>query len=326
VQGLPNLMKAIDAAVAKYPSGTVFSMSFGTDESAFGSPAAAKAQFAKFDATFQRGLAKGDTFFASSGDNGSIGVTRAHHQTATSPTPQVSYPNASPYVTSVGGTQLQYDWTWDPQQDKPFNADGSRNLAYWNWVSGGNTQAVWNEGWASIGTGGGLSAVYSRPAYQNTVSGVVGNRRGVPDVAWNAAVNGGVLTYRSFFPSIDGAPSWDVYGGTSAASPQAAAMTAIGNQARAAAHKAPVGDLNSWLYSGAASSYRKTGLLDVVPVTDGTTPSGELKNNRMWDTQANGFLTPDPVTGYPTSAGYDLTTGWGVPQGGTWTTLVASKP
>ena len=39
VQGLPNLMKAIDWAIAKYPSGTVFSMSFGTDEQAFGSKA-----------------------------------------------------------------------------------------------------------------------------------------------------------------------------------------------------------------------------------------------------------------------------------------------
>ena len=326
VQGLPNLMKAIDAAIVRYPKGTVFSMSFGTDESAFGSSAAAKAQFAKFDATFQRGLANGDTFFASSGDNGSVGVTRAHHQTATSPDPQVSYPNVSPYVTSVGGTQLQSGWTWDPRVDKPFNADGTRNVDYWNWNSGGDTQPVWNEGWASIGTGGGLSTVYSRPAYQNGVSSVVGTHRGVPDVAWNAAVNGGVLVYRSFFPSIDGPPSWDVYGGTSAASPQAAAMTAIGNQARKAAGKAPIGDLNSWLYSSAAATYRGAGLLDVVPVKDGITPSGNLHDNQMWDTAADGTLVRDGVPGYPTTGGYDLTTGWGVPQGGAWTTLVLSKP
>lgn len=43
----------------------------------------------------------------------------------------------------------------------------------------------------------------------------------------------------------------------------------------------------------------------------GTTPSGDIKNNQLWDTQADGFVTPDPVPGYPTTPGYDLTTGWG---------------
>ena len=70
VQGLPNLMKAIDWGIDRYPSGTVFSMSFGTNEAAFASPAAAKNAFARFDQTFIRGQAKGDTFFSSSGDDG----------------------------------------------------------------------------------------------------------------------------------------------------------------------------------------------------------------------------------------------------------------
>lgn len=290
VQGLPNLMKAIDWGINTYPSGTVFSMSFGTDESAFAG--AAGPQFKRFDQTFQRGLAMKNTFFASSGDNGSVGVTRAHHQTATSPDPQVSYPNVSPYVTSVGGTQVQSGWTWNPTQDKPFNDDGTRNPAYWAWNSGGSTEAVWNESWAGIATGGGLSTVYGRPAYQNSVANVVGTHRGVPDLSWNAAVNGGVLVYRSFFPAIDGAPSWEVYGGTSAASPQAAAMTAIANQARKSAGKAPIGDLNTAIYS--TSVNKATAFRDIVPVKDGTAPSGFLHNNQIWDTGADGFVTPDP--------------------------------
>jgi subtilase family serine protease len=84
----------------------------------------------------------------------------------------------------------------------------------------------------------GSSPVYGRPAYQNPVAGVVGPHRGVPDQSWNAAVNGGVLVYRSFFLAIDGPPSWAVYGGASAASPEAAAMTAIANQARKAGEAA----------------------------------------------------------------------------------------
>ncbi|MGN8026050.1 S53 family peptidase [Microbacterium sp. 22242] len=311
VQGVPNLMKAIDWAITKYPSGTVFSMSFGTDEQTFGSASAAKTQFAKFDQTFQRGLAKGDTFFASSGDDGSTGYVRSHRAGTVGSTPEVSYPNVSPYVTSVGGTQVQDGWTWNPTQDVPYLADGSRNPAYWGWNPGGDTEAVWNEGGFGIGTGGGLSTVYPRPAFQDGVSGVVGNARGVPDLAWNAAVNGGVLVFHSYFPSTEGAPAWGVYGGTSAASPQAAAATAIANQARAAAGKAPIGDLNKALYS---SSFDKSAAFrDIVPQTYGTTPSGMLNSNRMWDIAADGSLTPDPVPGYPTTGGYDLTTGWGAP-------------
>jgi subtilase family serine protease len=311
VQGMPNFMKAIDWAINKYPAGTVFSMSFGTDETAFGGKSAAT-QFAKFDQTFQRGLAKHDTFFASSGDEGSIGVSRAHHQTQTVDHPATSYPNTSPYVTSVGGTQLQSGWTWNPTQDKPFNDDGSRNPAYWAWTQGGDTEAVWNESWAGIGTGGGLSSVYPRPSYQDSVSGVVGSQRGVPDLAWNAAVNGGVLVYRTYFPEIDGPASFGVFGGTSAASPQAAAMTAIANASRKAAGKDGIGNLNKVIYS--SSFNQDSAFLDIVPQTYGSTPSGVLQNNRMWDTGADGVVTPDPVPGFPTTTRYDLTTGWGTPK------------
>ena len=95
------------------------------------------------------------------------------------------------------------------------------------------------------------------------------------------------------------------------ASPQVAAVTAIGNQARAAAGKGPIGDLNAVIYS--PSFDRSVAFGDVAPHTYGTTPSGILKDNRIWDTEASGFVTPDPVPGYPTTSGYDLTTGWGSP-------------
>jgi len=312
VQGLPNLMKAIDWAIAKYPAGTVFSMSFGTDEQAFGTKAAAAAQFAKYDATFKRGLAKHDTFFSSAGDTGSVGVVRSHRASTTGTAREVSYPNVSPYVTSVGGTQVQSGWTWNPTQDKPFLDTGARNPAYWSWNAGGSTEPVWNESWAGIATGGGLSTVYGRPAYQDPVAGVVGSQRGVPDVAWNAAVNGGVLVYHSYFPTIEGNPAWGVFGGTSASSPQVAAVTATANQARSAAGKAPIGNLNEVIYG--PNFGRTVAFSDVVPRIYGTAPSGDLKNNRIWDTASDGFVTPDPVPGYPTRDGYDLTTGWGSPH------------
>ena len=323
VQGLPNLMSAIDWAIAKYPAGTVLSMSFGTSEEAFAGSSAAT-QFARFDQTFKRGLAKGDTFFASSGDDGSLGVGRAHRASATVDHPSVSYPNVSPYVTSVGGTQVQSGWTWDPLVDKPFNDNGSRNLDYWNWTAGGSSEAVWNEGWAAIGTGGGVSSVYGRPAYQDGVAGVVGSRRGVPDLAWNAAVNGGVLTYIGYYPSIEGPPRWGVFGGTSASSPQTAALTAIANQARHGAGKGPIGDLNAVIYS--ASFDRSVAFHDIVPQSYGTTPSGHVENNRMWDTDGSGFLTPNAVPGFPTTTGYDLTTGWGTPSAAGYVAQLLAQP
>jgi subtilase family serine protease len=39
--------------------------------------------------------------------------------------------------------------------------------------------------------GGGVSRVFSRPAYQNLVTKEVGKKRGTPDISMSAAVNGG---------------------------------------------------------------------------------------------------------------------------------------
>jgi len=314
VPGLPAAMSAIDWAITKYPAGTIFSMSFGTDESAFASPAAAKVQFAKFDQTFQRGLAKGDTFLSSSGDNGSQGVERSHRQSTVSPDPQVSYPNASPYVTSVGGTQRQIGWTWNPTgPDVPIAADGSRTPAWWDWTQGGDSEAVGNEPGFGLVTGGGLSNIYPRPAYQNSVSSVVGNHRGTPDLAWNMAINGGAITYRSYFPGVDGPPSWVLFGGTSASSPQVAGVVALANQARAAAGKAPIGNLNNAIYS--ASFNKSVAFHDITAHQYGTVASGNLHSNQEWDITPGQPVAQNAVPGYNTTAGYDLTTGFGSPYG-----------
>ena len=74
VQGFPNLFKAISDQIDSRPAGTVFSMSFGVAEQTFNG--AADQQTSKFDAVLQQGIAKGDTFFASSGDNGTTGASK----------------------------------------------------------------------------------------------------------------------------------------------------------------------------------------------------------------------------------------------------------
>ena len=54
--------------------------------------------------------------------------------------------------------------------------------------------------------------------------------------------------------------------------------------------------------------------LDIVPQTYGTAASGVLDDNQMWEYAADGTVHPGPVPGYPTTTGYDLTTGWGTPK------------
>jgi len=318
VQGFPNLFKAISDEIDATPAGTVFSMSFGVTEQTFGG--AAQQQVAKFDAVFRKGIAKGDTFFASSGDSGSQGVSKQHRESATYPYPTVGWPASSPYVTAVGGTQLQYGWTWQPSSDIAFLASGAPNPDYFAYASGGDLNAVWNESWLPAASGGGPSAIYPRPSWQNGVAAVIGsNARGVPDLAWNAAVNGGVLVYITAFPQVQRS-GWHVYGGTSAASPQVAALTALAEQERAAAHKGPLGNIDPLLYA------HPTWFTDVTPVTDGTAQSGHLVNNRLWDYNGDGVaVTPDAVPGWPTLPGYDMTTGLGTPNAAAYVAGLASS-
>lgn len=315
VQGFPNMFNAISRVIDTTPPGTVFSFSFGVTEQTFGGAAAV--QTARFDRVLQSGIAKGDTFFASSGDSGTLGVAKQHRESATYNFATSGWPASSPYVTSVGGTQLQYGWTWDPTSDIPFLADGSFNPDYFAWTDGGDLNVVWNESWLPAATGGGPSVIYPRPAWQAGVLPDAGDHRLVPDVAWNAAVNGGVLVYTSFFPNVNRV-GWHIYGGTSAGSPQVAALTALA--AERAGHG--LGNINPAIYASSGSWFT-----DVLPIHEGAADviSGDLVTNRMFDYNGDGLpVTWDPVPGWPVLPGYDMTTGWGTPDAPSYVAGLAS--
>ena len=106
---------------------------------------------------------------------------------------------------------------------------------------------------------------------------------------YNAAVNGGVLAAYSAL----GTPLWVVFGGTSAGSPQWAAITALANQARANAGEGPLGFLNPRLYALAESGAYATDFHDI--------------------TVGNNQLTGTPV-GFNAGTGYDAASGWGTPD------------
>jgi len=203
VQGLPTLFSAMQSLIDSLPHGTIFSQSFGLTEQTFGGAAAS--QTAKFDAVYQHGIANDDTFLASAGDFGTTNVSKLAKETVTYPFPTVIWPTTSPWVTSAGGTQLQYGWAWTPSSNVPFNADRSPNAAFWAWTPTANsTEAVWNEPGFQIATGGNPSAIYRSQTWQAAQASVIGrDARGVPDLAWNSAVNGGVLVWISAYPGFN---------------------------------------------------------------------------------------------------------------------------
>jgi len=330
VQGFPTLFNAMQGLINSLPPGTVFSQSFGVTEQTFGG--AATTQTAILDKVYQSGIAKGDTFLASAGDFGTTNVSKLHKETVTYPFPTVIWPTTSPYVTSAGGTQLQSGWVWTPTSNVPFNASGP-NPAYFAWAPTANsTEAVWNESWAPIATGGNPSAIYPRPSWQSAQASVIRkDARGVPDLAWNSAVNGGVLTWISAYPSFNCGNTtgcWGIFGGTSAASPQLSGVVALANQLRA--NKGPVGYLNPRLYAignkagSSTATFNGTGdFRDIVSQTYGIFT---LNNNQLWQYNADGSVSPGPIAGNPTITGWDLTTGFGSPRADTLVHDLASQP
>jgi subtilase family serine protease len=327
VQGFPNLFNALQDVVDKYPAGTIISQSFGVAEPTFAG--AAKTQTAKFDAVYKAAAAKGDTVLASSGDSGSTGLSKQAGETIDYTYPTVGWPASSPYVTAVGGTQLQYGWTWKPTSDVPFLPSGDYNPDYFAFTGSGSSEPVWNESWLPAATGGGPSQIYSRPSWQSQQASIIGkDARGVPDLSWNAAVNGGVLVWITAFPEYQRA-GWHVYGGTSASSPQVAGLIALANEQQAKAGQPPVGYLNPLLYTvgnaagSSSSGFSGSGSFrDIVPQTYGTAASGVLDDNQLWQYNDDGSVSPGPVPGWPTLTGWDMTTGFGSPRAAAFVTAL----
>jgi|HubBroStandDraft_4_1064222.scaffolds.fasta_scaffold03224_3 kumamolisin len=112
-------------------------------------------------------------------------------------TPGTYWPCTSPNVICAGGTTIR------------------RNAATGGFIE----EASWDAG------GGGASLYEKRPAYQSSVSSIVGTARGVPDVALDSNPITGLWVWNSFGFALDiyeepaNNAGWEILGGTSAASP-----------------------------------------------------------------------------------------------------------
>ena len=282
VQGFPKIVEAENYVIANH-LGDVITQSFAAPEATF--PSAQSIM--RLRSAYINAAAAGVTVLAGAGDAGPSG--------AASLTPEgfanayflhrvAEWPADDPLVTGVGGTQLF------------LNADGTR----WQ------PDAVWNDtalfGSPAAGSGG-LSTVFSRPAYQNGVQNKVGAARGFPDISLSAAVNGAVLVYLDK-GAAQGPAGFYLIGGTSEASPLLSGIIAVADQY--AGHD--LGQLNPLLYPMAAN-----GDAGVVDVTSGT--------NTVTFPQNGATHT---VLGWDAVKSYDLATGLGTIDGAKFVPEIAA--
>src|SRR5579859_157912 len=253
-----DIQSAIKYAVG-HNLGDVLSFSFGEAENCMDPQLLREQHSVFFDAEHQH-----MTLLASSGDQGAASDTCHGGSLFLS----VDAPASDPLVTAVGGTQLST-----------------------NDVGTLKREAAWNEAGKGV-SGGGFSTIYRKPSYQMGVPGM-NAYRGVPDVAYNAAVNGGVLTVWS----LTGQDQAFTFGGTSASAPQWAGIVALGVQR---GHKR-LGLLNPALYAIAQTDSSGQAFHDIT-----------VGNNTFIDHNSAGDKVA--VNGYAAGGGWDPVTGWGSPK------------
>jgi len=268
---LRHLTLGVQYAV-RHRLGDVISLSWGETEQALG-----QGFIRSFGGIFRQAASQHITVVVSSGDTGVSGQKENgdfYHS------PVASWPATSPYVTAVGGTQLN------------LNASGTRNGpdAAWNdtYNRAANNFLYGSDGPNPIATGGGKSVDYARPSYQNRVASITGSTRGIPDISMSASCSVLVGVFETY---TGGQGGWTANCGTSEAAPMFAAVVVLADQI--AGH--PLGLINPALYALAARHAP-----GIAPVASG-----------------NNTVTVDGVTvhGYQVRHGYNLVTGLGTVNG-----------
>ena len=172
------------AYIVNHATAPVVSVSYGTCEQEMGA-----AELAFYNSLWEQAASQGMSVFVASGDAGAAGCQSGNSTTGTSAA--VNGLCSSPYATCVGGTQFN-------EGANPAQYWSAANSAAYGSALGYIPEAVWNESALDGGTGlwasgGGASAVYAQPAWQQNVSGTAaaGGMRAVPDVSLSSANHDG---------------------------------------------------------------------------------------------------------------------------------------
>jgi subtilase family serine protease len=267
-----TLINAVRYAV-RHRLGDVVSESWGSVEPAIGSRAIDQLQ-----GVYSAAIKEGMTMVASAGDVGATGVKP--NGTTFYSYPVASWPATDPDVTAVGGTSLNLD-----ANGSRLSADKSWNDTYNAAVNG----LLYNSAPPSpTATGGGKSRIYRRPSFQEHLSKLEDDHRGIPDLSMSASCTGTIEVYQSFIGQPAG---WNPVCGTSESAPMFAGIVALA--AQLAGH--PLGLINPAIYELAAKHAK-----GIVLVTSG--------NNTVAFGSGTRTVT---VHGYYAKHGYSLVAGVG---------------
>lgn len=230
----------------------------------------------------------GISVLVASGDQGSTACERVvDGQKTALPLLSASDPASSPYVTAVGGTNIELT-----KQNKI------------------KQEAVWNDSPLIFGAGGGMWSILTtpRPWWQEGLLESAGNGRIVPDVAGLADIVPGYAIYCTALPECarEGEPEggWQAFGGTSAATPLYAGGVLLVDGFQEAHGAPPLGFLNPLVYEVGRENKKGKGPGNVLyDVTRGNNDLG-----KMTAADAGGG---QPLGCCSANIGYDAASGWG---------------
>jgi subtilase family serine protease len=309
--------------------GNVISNSYGGPESQQGLPS-----YDPFDPVLLLAAAHGIAVNFSSGDDGDYYAVEGYTD--------VTYPASSPFATGVGGTSLF------------LNSNQTMNFQT-GWGSNGTVIAAPPVSpYSSVpivppdvvgfiyGSGGGTSAVFSKPSWQRSLPG---SHRMVPDISFTADPYTGlevICTGASCFNSDPVDLYLGVIGGTSLACPMFSALWAVANEQSGR----PLGQAAPLLYSLPSGA-----ITDVVPVGSAADVTGVITNDHVithysalqliqpetsaafvsaiWDANSVGAPGPWIILSFGTDSslftthGWDDVTGLGTPNGLNFVNAVA---
>jgi kumamolisin len=256
--------QAFAMASQRYP-GAIWSVSLGQCEDVFSS-----ADATTVNRVVTTAESHGTSAFVASGDSGGLECLGINQVDPTIPAKGISFPGDLPAVTSVGGTTLHVTSTGTYR-----------------------SETTWSEPLLSQGSTGGQSTLFQMATWQQRGPGAISTYssgtpcgagpgkycREVPDVAADADPTTGAAV------RFDG--KWETNGGTSLATPEWAAFTALIDEYLSSRGDRPVGFFNPLLYDLAAGSQPYPAFHDIT-------------------LGANDF--------FPAAPGYNMVTGLGSPD------------